>query len=458
MTQHRYLINVTTGGFKRSPTSYVADVEAIYNGLVDPTKFTISYSPVTRIFSAVYASGAAVLVGGNLYEKSGTETLAAHANTSGKYYFYYNSSGNLVSATSTWDLTVTAPLLIIYFNATTVAYIPIDERHPALSGMDNMTHRYLHLSRGTQSISGFAISGYTLNTAGAAALSYAVALGVIADEDLFSNIASLPEGGPYRILYRSGSSGEWTWDDASTTGILDNGTNIQYNLNTGGTWSRSAIAANNTWTNYYVVALQEYTGTKQLMIIMGQATYASLALAQAEDPATSISGLDLLSDEFVYLYRMSYRRVAGSAPSNAQLAGVIGIRSNLVSVTGGFNPSDHSSLTNRDKADSHPASAISVIGVGVLSAATQSQQAFDILGLLPSNLWTPYNFDVGAGGQTQFSTPALTSADQKVEVSVNGVLYYEGATLGWQRDIVNNRVDFNALIKQYAHVQIHVYK
>lgn len=49
--------------------------------------------------------------------------------------------------------------------------------------MSNATHKYLHITRGTQKISGFTVTGFTLNTAGTANTKYSVASGVIADED-----------------------------------------------------------------------------------------------------------------------------------------------------------------------------------------------------------------------------------------------------------------------------------
>jgi hypothetical protein len=179
-------------------------------------------------------------------------------------------------------------------------------------------------------------------------------------------------------MSRTGASGNWTWSDTSISGILDNGTNLYYNQFTGGAWQLTPITSNSTWVNYYILSVPTADGSAGSVIMMGQSTFGSLASAQAEEPSTAISGFSNFTTEGVFIARMTYRRVSGSSPANAQLASVQPIRTNSISVTSGFTPTDHQSLSNRSAIGSHPASAISNLPSGNL-VATDVQTALDEL-------------------------------------------------------------------------------
>lgn len=433
-----------------------------YNGLEDGSKFSLSYNVSTRQLTVTYSSGAAVWVDGVRHAKSGSDVFTAHANTTGKYYFYYDSTGAIASGNTAWDIMSTAQLAVIYYNATTTAYVLLDERHPATTGMPEATHKYMHLTRGTQTVSGMAISGYTLSTAGASALSYTVASGVIADEDLFHTVNSLADGGPYRVLRLIGTgSGAWTWADTSTTGILDDGTNIYYNQNNAGTWQLTPVTVNNRWVNYFVFAMPEYSGTKQIVAVVGQTLHTSLASAQSEDPAVSIANISNLTDEGVYLYRLTYQRIGGNTPSNAQLVSVQGIRTNLVSVTGGFSTSSHASLSDRGLANQHPATSVATDTTNFnnnLSAADDTvQKALEtidnISGLAPTS-FVQESFN-GTGTDTDFTVVGFTfSATDALDVYMNGRTLVEGASDDFTRNYSLNKIVFASAPASNARVLV----
>lgn len=70
---------------------------------------------------------------------------------------------------------------------------------------------------------------------------------------------------------------------------------------------------------------------------------------------------------------------------------------------------------------------------------------------------TFYDFDVGVGGQTQFTIGTVASSTY-IEALVNGAERREGVTADWVR--VNGapgRVDFNSAVPQNAWVRIKVY-
>jgi hypothetical protein len=354
------------------------------NGLENPDLFNIAYSPSTRTLGISYGAGAAVWVDGTKVDKSGAETSLAHANISRKYYFYYTYGGVLTVSSTPWDLLAVAPLAVVYYNATLASAVIFDERHSATVGLDEGTHKYLHDTQGTQLLGGFGISGYTLNSSGASSLSYAVAAGTIADEDVLRNCAELVDDGPYRVFWRAGASGEWTWSDTSVTGIIEGGTgsSIVYNRWNGTAWVQTEITGLSKWVNYYVVVLPEISGAYRTCVVMGQVLHNSLSAATFEDP-TSISGLGELAEEGVILYKMTYQRTS-SSPSNARLVKVQFIGASLITVVNELALRSHSGLLDRSVSDAHPASSVAVsadVFTNVLSGLSTptTQKALEVL-------------------------------------------------------------------------------
>ena len=311
-----------------------------FNGLEDPTKFSFTYDSANRQLTVTYASGAVVWVNGVRYEKSGSEVTTAHANTTALYFFYYNSSGALVASNVAWNILTTAQLALVFYNSSLATGIIYDERHAGPTGMSAGAHKWAHTTIGTRLLSGIVASGYTLNTAGDAALSYAVSSGSIADEDIVLSTGALSDGGPYRIFYRTGTDVEnaWVWDDTSTIGILASGSaNPYYNQNNAGTWQLTEVAAENRWVNYYVLAYTALSAP-QVVVAMGQNVYTSLASAQAATVSTDLAGLSYLTSEGVVVYRMTYQRATAASPTKARLVDVSRIASSIV-VSGSSVPS-----------------------------------------------------------------------------------------------------------------------
>lgn len=67
-----------------------------------------------------------------------------------------------------------------------------------------------------------------------------------------------------------------------------------------------------------------------------------------------------------------------------------------------------------------------------------------------------FNYDVGVGGQSVFSATGLT-AEQTVDVWVNGRLVREGGSNDYARDIGNEEIDFNYTVPENAHVRIRLH-
>lgn len=314
MVMKSMLFNETTG-----MTSVFSDLPR-HRGINDKAKFAVTYSTATRRFTVTYSDGAGFMASGLYFKKAvGSESPAAHANTLGKYYLYFNQTGVLTVSTTIWDVELHCPLAAVYYRPTGPVSWLFEDRHP-LAGMTALVHKAHHIADGLKHGSGMDVTGYVLNTAGAANLSYAVSAGIVVDDDLILTTAAIPDGGPYRVAWLTGtdSAPEWNWSDTSVTGILDNGADLYYNQNNAGTWTRTAVANNGRWVNYWIVATTSLDGSREVVAIMGQTLFTTLANAQAESGA-ALKYLQKLFDEAVIIGRFIYERVSSSSPSSARI-------------------------------------------------------------------------------------------------------------------------------------------
>ena len=312
--------------------------EQIFNGIQDYTKVTPSYVQATRTLTVTYTTGALVWVNGVGYAKTGTETVT-HAATSGIWYAYYDSTGTLTISQTFWDILSTAQLVYIRYNAATAVGSMFFEEHPGPTGMDNAVHKNLHITRGTQYVSGLSVTGYSLSTNGTAALQYAVSSGVIADEDLFLSIAGVVTGGPYSVWYRSGSdaAGEYTTSDANTVPLLQNGTDALWNQLSGGSWSTVAMYGNKTqYMNMWMAAAPRLDASGnaylQSFLIAGQAIYASTADALAATPGTELNFGTFPFPEIVVFQQFVLERSDSASPYHVQMTANQAVRFSAVQV------------------------------------------------------------------------------------------------------------------------------
>lgn len=341
---------------------FTGDYERHYNGVDDKSKFTITYDETTRKITVVIAEGAIIWVNNKKYAlEAGSIEMTAHADTTGIYYlYYYHGDTSLTVTTDRWDLLLDCPLAYVYYNATTSKGILFDERHG--TNMSDMTHKYLHNTRGTQVRSGFAVSGYTLNTSGTDENTYAVDTGVIEDEDLETVISALADGGPYTLWYRTGADAdsEWSWDLTPTVPHLADSGTIAYNELTGGNWQQTALTSNFNWVNYWLCAVPSLTENQNIIIIQGQTLHTSSFSASNESIITNLSwGNAMPFLEIAPLYKITHRRISGSTPNNSQISSVTKIMGTPLSISSNYSPTEHNTLSGRSDFDVHPTSALS---------------------------------------------------------------------------------------------------
>jgi hypothetical protein len=376
-------------------------------GIVSAAALTVAFVEATRVVTVAPAvTSYDYIYLGTKVTVSTTKTVTL-ANTSGLHFVYFSdAAGTLVTSMTPWSLATTVSVAAIYWDAVNAKGLVIEERHGVV--MDWATHLRLHEVNGTQVVSGFALSGYTLATDTAAAVTPNVASGVLADEDLHTTVPALTAGtGVYKVWYRNGAAGDWTWTDSDYPVLT--GTLTRYNQNTGSAWQLTDVA-NNSFVNMYLVAVPN-TGTQGFAWVMGQASHASLGDAQAETVNNLAFG-DLPFTELAALYRLTFQvKSAYTNTSKARLEAVLRIVGSAVTVQQtGIN--DHAALSNLTAAGAHPATSVSADVTnfnGLLSSAdTTVQAALDTL----DNVATDLAAKAPLASPTFTGTPTAPTAGQ----------------------------------------------
>jgi hypothetical protein len=295
-------VRIESNKFKKA-----LDVSQAPIGVYDRTQTTLSYNPTTRT-ATITPLGAYWSYFRKAVEYRKTTTVSlTHTATTGSWFFYIDNTGTFVLSQTPWSLLDCCPLMYIYYNASSPSSsIALEERHGATRNPE--WHRGQHNTVGTYYQSGLAVSGYTLTGTTNAENTFAIASGVISDEDIQATLTALADGGPYPIRYRSGTNGDWVATTASVP--YTSGTYAQYNQYTGSTWQLTDIT-NGDYFNIYVVGIPSISGYPQIVVVPGQAKYASSALAEAAKLADDVSwGTEPLS-EFSVLHRFTLRAGSG---------------------------------------------------------------------------------------------------------------------------------------------------
>jgi hypothetical protein len=310
-----------------------SDVSSIALAWSDVTR-TLTLSP-TNVMMTWYVLG----------EKytSLTDITITVPDVTGNYYVYADTDGVIKYGTSVWDLHQHAPIAFIHWSAVTQKAMVLSEMHHA--GRDINNHIRLHSIDGTQAGAGYAISGYTLNTNGDAAIQFAVAQGTVYDEDLATVSANPAQaaGSNYALMYRAGALGDWVVGQGNSVPLWFSAGPVP-NVNTfaASTWGLEAVA-NNRFFNYYAFAVPSIAGKPGIVLVPGQATYSNLSLANAESVANLQLG-SLPFPEMAPLYQLTFEyRTAYTGSTRARLQAVTRIIGTKASITA-TSTTDHGSL------------------------------------------------------------------------------------------------------------------
>jgi hypothetical protein len=326
-------------------------------GFPNRTDSTLSFSNVTRTITLGIASGSThfdVWNKGKRYRYTAAQSVQL-PDTSGLWYIYINSSGEISYKNTFFDWENDTPVSYIYWNATDqVQYFFADERHGIV--LDWQTHEYLHRTRGAVIANGFGAANYVTDGDGSSD-SHAeidIANGTFFDEDLQVDIvhSATPTSntweqflqGPAQIpvMYRSGSV--WVKDNA-TDFPMKAGTSLpRYNSVSGSTWGLTDVG-NSKFGVSWVAATNNLNNP--IISIMGQEDYNTIGAAEAAQwDQLDLSGFPVV--EFRVLYKIVFQAATGySNTIKAAIRGVYDLR--RISTAGESIPavpvSDHGSLT-----------------------------------------------------------------------------------------------------------------
>lgn len=333
---------------------------------------TLSYDPATRKITLAPPTGASFeyWIDGTKYVNIGALESVAHADVAGGYFFYFDETGQLVVSTTAWDLRKVAPVCYVYYLGSGVG-VAYEERHTTLC--DTGAHEALHFSVGTfiRGNTGFELSNYALTTDSEAAITPDVAAGDVMDEDIKTAIPAFVAGDGYSVAYKLGPSAN---DIAIQTGlarpyVFDGGANyIQYNQYTGGAWQLTSVGASN-FVIYTLFILPALENEHRRLWVPGEDVYGTLANAKAALGILPDVGV-LLSQEFVAVAQIIFRTGSSYATAGRTRIEQVQRIKTTRSQAAAFSPTVHNSLTGRDDADTHPASAITNAPAGTVAATT----------------------------------------------------------------------------------------
>lgn len=278
-------------------------------GFQNQTDSTISYNASTRVLTiAPVSSSFTVWIKGTKHVYTSIQTAAAHTNAVGTYIYYFDDSGVLQWSSTPPSYASPYVADAYYFDSTHT--LVLDERHGC--EMDVKTHIELHNVTGTWFKEGLALSNYTIAPASPVTSdnTFASSSGIIMDEDLASTIGAIASGGPYTVMYLTGTLSQWTFSFANNV-PYNYGTYIKYNQWNGSTWLMTESTSGD-FVNYYVVYLPSLSSTTQMVVIPSQTVYGSQANAIAEDFGDlSLGSLSSQVPEYLVRYRITFRTGSG---------------------------------------------------------------------------------------------------------------------------------------------------
>ena len=392
----------------------------------------ISFNANTRTFTIQPTDNSyTVWVKGNKFVKNGTESVVI-ANTSGLYYIYFNTNGNVAVRSSYFDWENDAPTAYIYFNANTqAAPFFADERHGIT--LDWATHEYLHRTRGAAIAEGFSISNYT-DSGNGSLDSHAqldISNGTFFDEDLEVHIthSNTPTPntweqdlqGPARIpmFYLVGT--EWIRDEPTDFPLKQGTARIKYNELSGGQWTTPDVPTNTHYTTSWIIATNNVN--YPIIAIMGQSHHNNIGNQE------SINFQDLTLTnfpviEFRPLYKIIWQTNAnyGNTPK-AVIREVYDLRNVISASPSAAIASDHgllSGLGDDDHSQYLHIENARTVTAGHTFSATQSFANVIVSELLAGNL-TGQVSDI-----SNHSINALYDVDI-TNVTINSTLIWNGS-------------------------------
>ncbi|KKN45014.1 hypothetical protein LCGC14_0687260 [marine sediment metagenome] len=336
-------------------------------GFPNVTDTTIGWDNSTKIFTlAKVGASFSIWIHGREHVFTADETIDISGSVAeGLWYFYYASDGVLTASQALWSLSQTAPVALLYWDATnSQALIFADERHGLT--MPWATHGYLHDTVRTLYASGLGLAGdVTGNGNVAAHAQVAIDDGVLFDEDLLISIADgttarfeqpLTPIAQLPVFWLLGATPVWRSQVADDFPVKQGTNRIQYNLFSAGSWSAVDAPSNGNYVAVWVFGSNNYSDP--VFVVLGQHVDNKLSDAQQNNTLEGLSLASLPIDEMKPLYRLIFQTSAvyGNTP-HARLRDIADYRI-VQGVPGVWVSTSHNSIAGRSVYPAHPFSAI----------------------------------------------------------------------------------------------------
>lgn len=261
-------------------------------GLLDPNLVSLSISDASRTLTVSPTAGEYMAFIAGQPVTINVPLSAQWPDSHGINFFYIDEEGLLKRSSSFSEEIITryAFVSIVYWDQAAQKHIYFaNERHGI--HMSDMTHLYLHRTRGAAFDFGCKLVNFSVDQSGgnAADAQFTSQLGQIWDEDIKLQI---PAQTTFPIFYRSGPT-NWKRKDADAYPVIYNGkegyvgTTLPYNRFDGTNWVLTAVDSN----KFVLVHLFATNDIEYPVIgIQGQAQYVSKSDARS-GAITEITGL-----------------------------------------------------------------------------------------------------------------------------------------------------------------------
>jgi len=381
-----YALNSTNDGMLFISPLFAGDLPRQNAATKEPTGFespeliTESYDSTARTVTLTQTGGIPYWFRGVRYVLASPWTSAAHTATAGVWYLSFGSGGAFSWSQTPWTFDLGQVAFVNYDSPTGHTFC-VGETHGL---MPWQAHKELHEQIGTYRSSGglldpatYAVGGTATDARNTPGFDAAV----VSDEDLSTTISAWAQG-TYTHLYFNGTTAPLLTTGAALP-FRVGGTNFP---RFGSPTVAEADAITGRFLNVYqlLVPATSDAGSQSYRMIMvqPQASYTSLALAQAEDVRSLNLGTFVGTPEYVAFARITYGTGTNASYTGATgrcrieaVAYLAGNRLSQVAVSG-LTPSSHAALSDRDLADQHPAAAITFTPAGTITA-TNVQAAIE---------------------------------------------------------------------------------
>ncbi len=410
------------------------------NGFENRTDSTLSYNAGTLTFT-LSGNNASVWVEGTRYTLNGLYTKE-WTDVEGLHYFYIDA-GPTLAVTTTFDPDVLiakkALIALLYWASDINQVIRFgEERHGIV--MDSATHKWMHLTQGTQYLTGLPLADILPDEDGSldTHAQLGIDAGTIADEDITHSISKSGVPAAIPVFYISGLLWRCT-DGTSEFPVITFGggaRRLAYNYWNGVSWEQAEVDRGN-YVLSHIIATNDLE--KPLIAIQGQNQYSTLTLARtgATNEINSLVTAGLPTAEFTPIGTVIFQTndvlysnsVKARIVSTDTGSSYVDFRQfNLASVSSvndhgnlsGLGDDDHLQyiLVNGNRGFTAPVSGIYPTNSGHLSTKSYVDTVSGLVGAYVKNNYVEIADTTQIGGPGYDALVVMTNQDGYVDASL----------------------------------------